>query len=164
MAAYECCKHFHPIIQGHLVLVRSDHKNLQFTDAKHTNLQVIQTRLALDQEYQANIKHYPGNLNLGADGLIRLPFHYKIPERCLSEVYSIDKLDRFNNDKFPLNIGMLQAEQEKDTDLQRLLSTRKFREHFDVQIFDGVSVHTFKSKIWVAKRAVLNHRLVPHKS
>ena len=67
LAAHKVCRHFHPIIYGCNVLIKSDHKNLTFDGTKILNLRVQWQRITLDQEYQAKFKHFASELNTGAE-------------------------------------------------------------------------------------------------
>ena len=53
LAAHEACKYFHEIIYGCNIKIHSDHMNLQFEIARHTNGRVMRQRLELDGTYQA---------------------------------------------------------------------------------------------------------------
>ena len=85
LAGFEACRFFHHIIYGCEILIRSDHKNLCFSETNSANLRVQRQRITMDQEYGVTFEHLPGVDNTGADGLSRLPMYDTISTRDSAE-------------------------------------------------------------------------------
>ena len=57
LASFDGCRHFHNIIYGCEIEIRSDHMNNTRINTKHVNLRLMRQRIELDQVYAAKITH-----------------------------------------------------------------------------------------------------------
>jgi len=125
LAAYEACRLFHDIIYGCDILIHCDHKNITNAETKHTNLHVLRRHIMLDQDYDTMFERFAGELNTGANGLRHLEMTDGVQNDVLLEFYVNDKLDHNINERFPLAMTLLKAEQDKDKKLQETLMRKR---------------------------------------
>ena len=98
--------------------------NITCAEMQHANLWGLWQLIALDQVYQAKLKHISGTSNTGADGLNTLRMHDIIPDTLVQEVYAINKLDHTDNLDFPLSMEKIREEQNLDKKLQGLIQSK----------------------------------------
>jgi hypothetical protein len=68
----ETLKYFHYMLLGHRIIVKTDHQNLTYPSTVHSSNRVLCQRLLLE-EYGVDLQHIPGEHNVIADALSRLP-------------------------------------------------------------------------------------------
>ena len=116
----ECLKKFWEIIFGYEINIFSDHKNLVFATTLSEYQRVMLWRIILE-EFGPNIQHISGVDNIVADTLSRFPSRpsnkYNSCRRkaqCrTNELFELGRVKN-NEDCFPLNILIVQREQQKE--------------------------------------------------
>ena len=115
----ECLKQFRGILFSYEINVFSDHKNLVYAVTLSEFQRVMRWRLIIE-EFGPNIQHIDGVENMVADTLSRFPStpsnKYETCTRKyqfrMNELFVIGRVEN-NKDFFPLNILIVQREQEK---------------------------------------------------
>ena len=115
----ECFKQFRGILFGYEIIVFSYHNNLVYAATLSESQRVMRWRLFIG-EFGPNIQHIYGVDNIVADMFSRLPStprdKYEPFTRkarcCVNELFVIGWVEN-NKDFFPLNILIVQREQQK---------------------------------------------------
>ena len=149
LAVVEGCRHFRNIIFGGDITIHSDHKNLcHDSQTMHRNSRVHRQRIELDNEYHAKFQHISGIENTGGDGLSRLPMYDEVQESTRQEIYSIDYLDRDENEvDYPLDIQLIKEAQDRDPTLQAMI--KEGHPDIGLEERDEVKIYTIKKKIYI---------------
>lgn len=119
LALVYCCSKFRQYLIGHKIIIQTDHMALTFIkQCQLSNGRLTRWALAL-QEYDFEIVHIPGKMNIAADTLTRYP---REGETRIEQRISINKIktpsySRTLNEKL-LNMS---EEQAKDKHIHRLL-------------------------------------------
>ena len=100
----------------------TDHNNLWHDDTKHTNQRVLRQRMAIDQEYDAKIEYFAGEINTEADRLSRLPFKEPMISKAFNDLFLLKSVNQTSNYCSPLDLRHIGKEQETDKELQHVKS------------------------------------------
>ena len=115
----ECLDQFLGILFGYKINFLSDHKNLVY-DANLCEYQRVMRWRIIIEEFETNIQHISGVDNIVADKLSILPYtpsnKYESCTRkskcCANKLFALGRVEN-NDDCFPLNILIVQIEQQK---------------------------------------------------
>ena len=67
-----------------------------------------------NQEYGARIECFTGEINTGADGLLRLPFNKSTTSEAFNDLFSLKSSNLTLKKLFPLDLQHIGKEQETD--------------------------------------------------
>ena len=169
LSIVETLKEFRGILLGHKLKVYTDHKNLEKVNSTASSQRAMRWRILLE-EFSPEIVYIKGDDNTVADALSRLPRKGKTQENgdtgcsethhhaqmCLamrkftehghSEESYVQDNDPVDDEPFPLEIGLVAREQEKDKDLQLKAATNK---KYKKEVIMDTSIITHEGKIYV---------------
>ena len=155
LAAVEACKHFSQIIRGCEIQIHTDHQNLMNDNTQHANIREMRARIFLDSEFAPSFIHIKGTDNTVADGLSRLLMmdDSDNPPELAPEIFAIlqNNLNRDDNNKFPLNMKWILADQKMDNNINRIIGIGKHSDKISTKTIDGCKVLTFNNLVWVPK-------------
>ena len=153
-----CLKQFQGIIFGYVINVFSYHKNLVYAATLSGYQRVMRWKLILE-EFEPKTQHISGVDNMVSDTLSRLlsttsdkyePCTRKA--QCwANELFTIGRVEN-NKDCFPLNLIIVQIEQQKETrninsNLSTYISDRV--SSYSMQELDNIEIICYDSKIYV---------------
>jgi hypothetical protein len=168
LAIVETLKYFRYMLLGHRIIIKTDHKNLTHPLSTHTSNRVLRQRLLLE-EYGADLEYVPGNNNVVADALSRLPIMGETADTASAEINALvsdnvaesetertatakmtdlvgllsrlptEELFVFNENDFPLNFSIIAEEQAIDSQLQAELKSQSTK--YIKETRDGVPLY-----------------------
>ena len=154
LSIVEILKEFRNILLGHDIKVHTDHQNLTY--ANLTTERVLRWRLYIE-EFGPLLEHIPGEKNVVADALSRLPMSEELAPTNLDAFYAI--FDDFGTDKdqdytsHPLTYAQLDHAQQCDKALMKILAMPNT--DYELKDFHGGgktrSLVCYKDKIVVPK-------------
>jgi hypothetical protein len=140
----ETLKYFRYMLSGHRIIVKTDHQNLTHLSTIHSSNRVLRQRLLLE-EYGVELQHIPGESNVVAEALSRLPTAEKPAMSNLVALLShlpTEELFSFDgDDDFPLNLKTMADAQTTDSHLQAALRTDTPK--YVLAMRDGVLLYVY---------------------
>ena len=112
LAIVETLKHFRNIIFGHEVEVFTDHQNLTYENTDYSSDRILRQRLTIE-EYGAKLIYVPGNSNVVADSLSRMPTSAGEVHASLEEMFATDAEETDTSEEFVLDTRVIAREQVK---------------------------------------------------
>ena len=155
LAIVETLKEFRNILLGQQIRIYTDHKNLTYKEFNTDR--VMQWQLILE-EYGPELEYLEGKKNTVADAMSRLP---KLNEELIEKTtpgnpeyeMMLAELAALDDIHCPVNLKLIQDEQQKDQDLMQVIKVKK--EGFSVKNFRGGgkvrSMICYKGKIVIPK-------------
>ena len=150
LSIVECIKEFRNILFGYKIIVYSDHKNLVHAATISQSQRVMRWRMILE-EFGPDIRHISGEDNIVADAISRLPTT-KIDQKTKSTEFEDQENRKFspksseflvlqNEDRFPLDVLLVQKEQQKELNkknskIKRLLEQKLSGYYKDNSLYD----------------------------
>jgi len=150
LSIVECIKEFRNILFGYKIIVYSDHKNLVHAATISQSQRVMRWCMILE-EFGPDIRHISGEDNIVADAISRLPTT-KIDQKTKSTEFEDQENRKFspksseflvlqNEDRFPLDVLLVQKEQQKELNkknskIKRLLEQKLSGYYKDNSLYD----------------------------
>ena len=120
LAIVESLKHFRNIIYGHAIEVFTDHQNLTYENTDYSSDIILRQRLTLE-EYGAKLIYLPGDKNIVADSLSRLPTAADNMQSSTEELFASERSYGEDSTEFVLDNRVIAREQTTDRFLQELI-------------------------------------------
>ena len=143
-------KTYKTMLLGQKLTIYTDHKNLTHEYSTHSCDRVLRQRLLIE-EYGAELVYFPGNKNVVADALSRLPTNETVSDTVnntsenMEEIYLNRKL--FNptlaEDKCPISFQNIKEHQDQHIEQHNDLSI------LPVKVFGNISLRMYKEKIYI---------------
>ena len=164
LSIVECIKEFRNILFGYQIIVYSDHKNLVHAATVSQSQRVMRWRMILE-EFGPDIRHISGEDNIVADAISRIPTTAIDQNRKSTEFEDqengkfLTKSSEFlvlqNEERFPLDIPLVQKEQTKELNknnskIKQLLKTQSSGFYKDKSLYDTELI-LHEKRIYVPK-------------